>query len=72
MRWKGRRGSENVEDRRSIGGPAVIVGGGGLLLLGIIILLMCMGADPRMLFEVAKQFPQQPVPAPQQQPRGEA
>ena len=38
MRWKGRRASENVEDRRSVAVP-VMAGGG---LLGFIVLLVVM------------------------------
>lgn len=63
MRWKGRRGSENVEDRRSMRGPATIGGGGGLLLLGIVVLMMCMGADPRALLQLAQNMPQNPAEA---------
>jgi predicted metalloprotease len=36
MRWMGRQGSGNVEDRRGIGGP-VAVGGG---IIGVIALLV--------------------------------
>jgi uncharacterized protein len=38
MRWQGRQGSGNVEDRRGMGGP-VAVGGG---ILGVIVLLINM------------------------------
>ena len=37
MKWKGRRQSDNVEDRRSISGGKVAIGGG---VIGIIILLL--------------------------------
>ncbi len=46
MRWRGRRGSDNVEDRRSSRGPAVAGGGsivGILLIMGLVWLL---GGDP--------------------------
>jgi predicted metalloprotease len=45
VRWEGREGSSNVEDRRGMrlgGGPAL--GLGGMLVVGVIALLM--GADP--------------------------
>ena len=45
MRWKGRQGSKNVEDRRGMPGGAPVAAGGGLLVVGIIILGLCMGAD---------------------------
>ncbi|MRX71209.1 metalloprotease [Bacillus lacus] len=47
MKWKGRRSSNNVEDRRGAG-PAVVAGGG---LGGIVILLivMLLGGDPGQL-----------------------
>ena len=64
MRWKGRRQSSNVHDRRSMRGP-VMVGGGGILLLVVLVLALCMGADPRALLEVAQeaQGPIAQVPA---------
>lgn len=49
MRWKGRRKSTNVEDRRSQGpvGPGMAIGGGlGLVLLVVIVL---MGGDPSQI-----------------------
>jgi len=49
MRWKGRRGSENVEDRRSMRGPAIA--GGGLLGLFLILAITLLGGDPRPLMQ---------------------
>ncbi|PLR79059.1 metalloprotease [Bacillus sp. V3-13] len=44
MRWKGRRGSSNVEDRRGMGGKTLVGGGiGGIVILLIVTLL---GGDP--------------------------
>jgi len=45
MRWQGRRRSDNVEDRRGIGGRGLAVGGGlgGLVVLALVILL---GGNP--------------------------
>ncbi|MBB4826164.1 putative metalloprotease [Sporosarcina luteola] len=44
MEWKGRRGSRNVEDRRGMGGPAIMGGGiGGIVL---ILVVMFLGGDP--------------------------
>lgn len=44
MRWKGRRGSDNVEDRRG-GGRGVAVGGGVVGLL-VMVVFALMGGDP--------------------------
>ncbi len=45
MRWQGRRGSENVEDRRRMSGGKIAAGGG---IAGLIIMLIIwlMGGDP--------------------------
>lgn len=45
MRWTGRRGSSNVEDRRGSSTGKMVVGGGiGTVVIAIIVLLM--GGDP--------------------------
>jgi predicted metalloprotease len=50
MRWKGRRQSENVEDRRGISGPTAVVGGGiGVVILARIV--MALGGDPSALLQ---------------------
>jgi predicted metalloprotease len=49
MRWKGRRGSENVEDRRSIRKPALA--GGGLLGLLLVLFVVFLGGDPQPLLQ---------------------
>lgn len=68
MRWKGRRGSQNVEDRRGSGGGfrrmRVPVGrgakrGGGLGLTGIVVVLVIAwitGINPLTLLEGAGDF----------------
>lgn len=50
MLWRGQRQSDNVEDRRGIGGGGLAIGGG---LGGIVILIIALllGADPRQLLE---------------------
>jgi predicted metalloprotease len=56
MRWQGREGSENVEDRRSAGGRRMLIGGGGGLgLLVILVIGLIMGINPLKLLEVAQQ-----------------
>ncbi len=49
MRWRGREGSTNIEDRRGMGPPARVgaVGCGGLVL--VLVLSWLTGADPMQL-----------------------
>lgn len=64
MRWEGRRQSQNVEDRRSVGQQVVV--GGGLLTLVLMIVMMFLGVDPMQLARVAPELaapPQQQAPA---------
>ncbi|MBW3535972.1 MAG: zinc metallopeptidase [Gemmatimonadetes bacterium] len=51
MRWRGRRRSGNVEDRRGKGGVAVAGGGVGLLVMLVVALVM--GVDPTEILEQA-------------------
>ena len=64
MRWEGRRQSENVEDRRGIGAPAMV--GGGLFALLLMIGLMFLGVDPQQAMGISRGL----APAPQ--PRAQA
>ncbi len=63
MRWKGRRQSENVEDRRSMRGPTMV--GGGLLGLILVVVVIFLGGDPRPLLQQMQNNPpgQQAGPA---------
>lgn len=45
MNWKGRRQSDNVEDRRGSGGGR-IVAGGGIGTIVIVLIVMALGGDP--------------------------
>lgn len=61
MRWKGRRQSQNVEDRRGARTGRLAVGGvGGAIGLVILIIVVLMGGDPQAVLE---QMPQQPAGA---------
>ena len=53
MRWRDRRQSENVEDRRGMSIPrgAKIGGVGGLGLLAIVVIGMFLGIDPTVLLQ---------------------
>lgn len=46
MRWQGRRGSGNVEDRRGVGGRGLAVGGGGIGIVILLVVVLLSGGDP--------------------------
>ncbi|MDF2037108.1 zinc metallopeptidase [Cytobacillus oceanisediminis] len=46
MKWKGRRASSNVEDRRGMGGGGKTLIGGGLSGIIIVLLFTFLGGDP--------------------------
>jgi len=50
MRWRNRPRSQNIEDRRGIGGRGIAVGG-GLGTIVIVLIAVLFGADPRALLE---------------------
>jgi predicted metalloprotease len=52
MKWEGRRESENVEDRRGMGGGR-IAAGGGLGLVVMVVLALLFGVDPRQILDQA-------------------
>jgi uncharacterized protein len=54
MKWEGLRKSDNVEDRRRIGGP-VLVGGGGIGVLILALIVFVLGGDPRALLNNPNQ-----------------
>jgi uncharacterized protein len=56
MRWRGGEQSENLEDRRRMGAPAIAIGGGGLLLL--LVVGMLLGVDPQKLNQLIGQAQQ--------------
>ena len=58
MRWKGRRQSANVEDRRRMA-PAGVGFGGGCLGLIILLVAIYLGADPQLLLNEMAQQQQQ-------------
>src|SRR5215831_14797385 len=53
MRWQGQQQSENVEDRRGMGGPMVVGGGCGTILL--VLLVWLLGGDPLALLQQMNQ-----------------
>jgi predicted metalloprotease len=56
MQWEGREESENVEDRRGIGGRAIAAGGLGTVLL--VVLALVFGVDPRQLVDLTGVNPE--------------
>jgi uncharacterized protein len=53
MRWQGDRESENVEDRRGMGGPVMV--GGGLGTVVLLLLVWLLGGDPLALLQQMNQ-----------------
>ncbi len=63
MRWQGRRGSENVEDRRAaMGGRGVRIGGIGTIIL--VLIALYFGADLGQILNLVQNV----APPPGQQP----
>src|SRR6476646_2152064 len=53
MRWQGDRQSENIEDRRGMGGPVMV--GGGLGTVVLLLLVWLLGGDPMALLQQMNQ-----------------
>ncbi len=53
MRWQGDRQSENIEDRRGMGGGMMV--GGGLGTLVLVLLVWLLGGDPLALLQQMNQ-----------------
>ncbi|MCH4248804.1 MAG: neutral zinc metallopeptidase [Acinetobacter populi] len=59
MRWKGRRESNNIEDRRGGGGAKV---GGGISIIGLVVAFVAwkfFGVDPQQAYQATQQVTQQ-------------
>ena len=61
MRWQAGQKSENVEDRRSMRGPAMV--GGGLGMLVLVVVVMLFGGNPQALLQELEKQQQQGGPA---------
>lgn len=62
MRWKGRRESQNIEDRRGNGGGGVKFG--GISILGLVVAFVAwkfFGINPQQAYQVTQQVTQQSV-----------
>ncbi len=53
MKWQGRRGSQNIEDRRGRGGGKKAGGIGGVGLVAVLVIGYFMGVDPSTLLNIA-------------------
>jgi len=63
MQWRGRRQSENVEDRRGFAARRpVVAGGGGLLIIVALVFALC-GRDPSDLLRMLEETGQIPPSA---------
>lgn len=51
MRWRDQRQSDNVEDRRGMGGRGVAIGGGGLGVVVLALAIYLCGGDPSQLLQ---------------------
>ncbi len=63
MRWKGRRASGNVQDRRRVSPRGAGVGG-GLGLLVVVVVVMLFGGDPAAVVDIVQQQPGAQVAVP--------
>lgn len=76
MRWEGREGSSNIEDRRGMRVPGGRTGGFGCIgLLVVLGISLLTGADPRQLLGLlglVEQVTQQQAPTVQEAPVGQA
>ena len=50
MKWQGRRGSDNIEDRRKMS-PGGAIGGGGLGLVALALIVWALGGDPMAVLQ---------------------
>jgi len=55
MKWQGRRGSDNIEDRRGMSGGKVAAGGGGLALILLLVGWLIGGDTQQLLSGLAEQ-----------------
>ena len=54
MRWRGRRQSGNVEDRRGIPAGGAVAGGGGVVGLIVVALVWALGGDPKPVMDAVQ------------------
>ncbi len=59
MRWQGEAGSKNMEDARSLKGPAMVGGGGILVVILAVVFTLMRGGDAQQALQVGVQQLQQ-------------
>ena len=52
MRYKGRRQSSNIEDRRHLSSGQKVGISGGILSIVIVVIAVLMGGDPQMILNL--------------------
>ena len=62
MRWRNQRQSDNVEDRRGMGGRGVAIGGGGIGVVILAIVIYLCGGDPSQLLQTGPAQNEAPIP----------
>ncbi len=62
MRWRDQRQSDNVEDRRGMGGRGVAIGGGGIGVVILAIIIYLCGGDPSQLLQTGPAQNEAPIP----------
>ncbi len=64
MRWQGEAGSKNMEDARSLKGPAMVGGGSIIAVILAVVFTLMRGGDPQQALQVGvQQFQQQQLQA---------
>ncbi len=59
MRWQGEEGSKNIQDARSLRGPAMVGGGGLLAVILAVVFTLLSGGDPQQALQQGVQKLQQ-------------
>ena len=59
VKWKGRRQSSNIEDRRGAGGRGRVALGGGTSLIILLFVFICSGGDLETVMKVAQVMPKE-------------
>ncbi len=70
MQWRGRRQSQNIEDRRGMSGGKVAIAGGGIGTIVLVLIVLLLGGDPRALLQNMAQGGGGSAPSQTTQPPG--
>ncbi len=61
MKWKGRRQSDNVDDRRTLSPGKVVAGGGAIGIIFLLVQLFMGGDQAQLMQEFQNQMQQAPA-----------